>query len=235
MARDGEQLQSRVTIDLYVMPASFKEGVDLGRVALSSQGKIELRAGADVRAEWEKIVPEIASALGPTSVHASREITTGLLSGCVDACLVRASTKRLIDAVDQGESPLLGSISGPILAEVARTWTDWSAKLNADPMLRFDFLRWLANVSQDVPSPWDGNRSSVQRMANALIMMAAAHIQEPLAPASLDCGNLTFATGSQALGSACESRDQPIAELTEPDHWGVDALILSGKQRSCRP
>ena len=95
-------------------------------------------------------------------------------------------------------------------------------------MLRFDFLRWLANVSQDVPSPWDGNRSSVQRMANALIMMAAAHIQEPLAPASLDCGNLTFATGSQALGSACESIGvQPIAELTEPDHWGVDALILS--------
>lgn len=228
VARDGEQLPSRATVDLYVMPARFKDAINLGRVALSSQGKIELRAGADVRAEWEKVIPGISLAPGPTSVRESRELTTPSLSGCVDACLVRALTKCLSDAVAQGASAPLGPISAPILTEVATTWADWSAKLDADPTLRFDFLRWLANISQEVPSPWDGNRASVQRMANALIMMAAAHIQEPLAPASLECGNLTFATGSQALGSGCESIGmQPISVRDEPDHWGVDALILS--------
>lgn len=228
VARDGERLQSRVTIDLYVTPACFIEGVDLGRVALSSQGKIELRAGTDVRGDWERLLPGIALAPEPTSVRASHELTTASLSGCVDACLVRALTKCLSDAVALGASAPLGPISPPILAEVATTWTDWSAKLEADATLRFDFLRWLANVSQDVPSPWDGNRASVQRLANALIMMAAAHIEEPLEPTSMDCGNLTFANGSQALGSGCESIGmQPISVRDEPDHWGVDALILS--------
>ena len=102
--------------------------------------------------------------------------------------------------------------------------------LEADAGLRYDFLRWLANVDQSVSSPWDGDRSAgvIQRMANALIMMAATHAEEAMAPSSADYGNLSFAAGAVALGTGCEAiGGAHLSIRRQPDDWGVDALILS--------
>ena len=71
VARDGEQLQSRVTIDLYVMPASFKEGVDLGRVALSSRVRSSSVPGPMSGRSGRRSFPR----LRPRLAHLSARIT----------------------------------------------------------------------------------------------------------------------------------------------------------------
>jgi hypothetical protein len=59
-------------------------------------------------------------------------------------------------------------------------------------------------------------------------MALAAHQAVPFAPVSVPDGNLRFAIDAVALGSGCDRiGSDPIAIRSEPDEWGVDALILS--------
>jgi hypothetical protein len=75
------------------------------------------------------------------------------------------------------------------------------------------------------------NHSGVlDRMASALVLMLATHLGEPLQPASVPRGNLRFSTDGRALGSAAVKVDDGtlLTDWDRPDHWDVDALILSG-------
>ena len=123
----------------------------------------------------------------------------------------------------------LGPLNASIAGVLEPTWLEWHASLKADKALLSAFLRWLANVDQDVRSPWSGDHASIPYLATALVMMLATHCGEPLAPAFVDRGNLKFSHNAVALGSGCQMvGQQPIAIWDQPDQWGVDALILSG-------
>ncbi|MFD1984434.1 ABC-three component system protein [Mesorhizobium newzealandense] len=223
-----EQLPKRVTIDIHVLPNQLPEAIDLVRLTRGSAGKIDLRAYPAVSTEWTKLLPGIGTAPAPTSVRAAQDYDGAQIMPSVDACLMRALDGRVQQAIAQGQTPPLGKLSAPLLAEVGKAWNSWQQILDANHTLRFDFLRWLAQVDQQAISPWDGDYGSIQRMANALIMIMAAHCQQPFAPISVERGNLSFATDAVALGTGCEViGSDPISIRTEPDDWGVDALILS--------
>jgi hypothetical protein len=100
--------------------------------------------------------------------------------------------------------------------------------LTDKPTLRYDFLRWLANVEQQTAKPWDGDHGSVKHRIDALIMIAATHAGEPLTPASIDKGNLAFAPNGVAIGTGCESIGrQLLSSRSTPEDWDADALILA--------
>ncbi len=66
-------------------------------------------------------------------------------------------------------------------------------------------------------------------MVAALLLMLATHLGEPLTPASIKRGNLTFLGNAEALGSGCDTIEGgPLTIWDRPDQWDVDALILSG-------
>lgn len=223
-----ERLPKRVTVDVHVLPSKFSEARDLVRLAKGSAGKIDLRAHPTVLNEWTELLPGISAAPDPTSVRAARDYDGAQIMAGVDACLMRALDSRVQSAIALGQTPPLSKLSTPLLAEIGKTWKAWQPDLDANPSVRFDFLRWLAQVDQQEVSPWDGDHGSVQRMANALIMIMAANCQQPLAPKSIERGNLGFAADAVALGTGCEVIGaDPISVRREPDDWGVDALILS--------
>jgi hypothetical protein len=66
-------------------------------------------------------------------------------------------------------------------------------------------------------------------MAGALVLILATHLGEPLEPASVPRGNLSFDKNGQALGSSADKLDDGglLTEWDLPEHWDVDALILS--------
>lgn len=230
VAHDCERLAERVTINLHVAPKNVLDAACLMRLARCSEGKIELRAGAAVRDAWVALNPAIGHAPAQTSVSAAREYAPGALGRAVDASLIRALDAAIQQAVTTGNAPPIGPVAPCVLAVVQTTWANWQAALEADVGLRYDFLRWLANVEQSVSSPWDGDRSPgvIQRMANALIMVAATHAEEAMAPSSADYGNLAFAADAVALGTGCEAiGGAHLSVRRQPEDWGVDALILS--------
>ncbi len=228
IADECERLSDRFTIDLHISPDSFPNSADLVRLARCSAGRIELRAGAGVHSAWKTKCGPIAVAPAPSSIRSVVEYSDVGLSGYVDAALLRLLDDRLKIAVCSGAATPIGAISPTIMSHVQSTWHAWKAKLDADTDLRFDFLRWLANVEQQMPQPWDGDHATLQRMTNALIMTAAAHAGEPLDPCSAATGNLAFATSAIGLGTGCEAiGSESISVRTMPDDWGVDALILS--------
>jgi len=230
VALECERLTDRVTIDLHVSPKDFAEAACLVRLARCSEGKIELRVGVMVSGAWKELSPGIPIAPAPASVASVHEYSPGEISPAVDASLVRALDTAIQHAVATGNAPPIGPIAPCVLAVVQATWATWHAGLTADAHLRFDFLRWLANVDQNVSSPWDGDRSAgvIQRMANALIMVAATHAEEAMTPSSAEFGNLSFATDAVALGTGCEAiGGAHLSVRHQPDDWGVDALILS--------
>ena len=230
VARDCERLTDRVTIDLHAPPKNLADAACLVRLARCSQGKIELRAGAGVIAAWKALSPAITLAPAQASVSAVRQYAAGAFGPAVDASLIRALDAAIQQAVATGNAPPIGPVAPCVLAVVQATWATWQAALAADAGLRFNFLRWLANVDQSVSSPWDGDRSAgvIQRMANALIMVAATHAEEAMVPSSADFGNLSFAADAVALGTGCEAvGGAHLSVRRQPDDWGVDALILS--------
>lgn len=223
-----EQLTERYTVNLHVAPNEFSNATDLIRLARCSGGKIELRAGPTVLSAWHHLFPDMTQAPAPSSVRAIAEYDTTLVADGVDACLVRLLNQGIEAAISAGGAMPLGTISADILACVRTTWAGWQITLGSNPTLRFDFLRWLANVEQQTAQPWDGDRAAVQRMINALIMVAATHVGQPLAPCSNATGNLEFSANAVAIGSGCEAIGlQPLSSRSMPDDWGVDALILS--------
>lgn len=230
IADDCERLADRVTIDLHAAPKDFSDAACLVRLARCSKGKIELRVGAAVRDAWTAVGLGITLAPAQASVSAVRQYSPGAIGPAVDASLVRALDAAIQQAVATGNAPPIGLVAPSVLAVVQATWTTWQTALAADAGLRYDFLRWLANVDQRVSSPWDGDRSAgvIQRMANALIMVAATHAEEAMAPSSAEFGNLSLAADAVALGTGCEAvGGAHLSVRRQPDDWGVDALILS--------
>jgi len=230
IAHECERLTDRITIDLHALPKDFADAACLVRLARCSEGKIELRVGSAVSSAWMALSPGIAIAPAQVSVSAVRQYSPGVIGPAVDASLVRALDAAIQQAVVTGKAPPIGPIAPCVLAVVKATWTTWKTALAADAGLRYDFLRWLANVDQRVSSPWDGDRSTgvIQRMANALIMVAATHAEEAMAPSSDEFGNLSFASNAVALGTGCEAvGGAHLSVRRQPDDWGVDALILS--------
>jgi hypothetical protein len=68
-------------------------------------------------------------------------------------------------------------------------------------------------------------------MGSALVLMLATHLGEPLTPATFDRGNLSFGAGAVAVGSGCSRVESGlITNWTDPEQWGVDAVVLSGVQ-----
>ncbi len=230
VAVECERLTDRVTIDLHVSPKNFAEAACLVRLARCSDGKIGLRVGAAFSAAWKELDPGIPIAPASATAAAVNQYLPGEISPAVDASLVRALDTAIQQAVVTGNAPPIGPVAPCVLAVVQATWATWQTALAADAGLRFDFLRWLANVDQRVSSPWDGDRSMgvIQRMANALIMVAATHAEEAMVPSSAEFGNLSFATDAVALGTGCEAvGGAHLSVRRQPDDWGVDALILS--------
>lgn len=229
IAKECEQLPVRFLIDLHVAPDKLPNPLDLVRLALCSGQKIELRASSVVLSAWNDLAPGIAQAPAPSSVRHISEYDGVKIADCVDACLVRLLDKGVQAAIAAKASKKLGSISSEILCRVGVTWAGWQNTLNATPTLRFDFLRWLANVEQQTAKPWNGDHDSLKHMVNALIMIAATHAGEPLTPTSIANGNLAFAPNGVAIGTGCEGIGlQPLSSLSTPDDWDADALILAG-------
>ena len=224
-----ERLPERHTIDLYVAPEQISDAEDLVRLTRCSDGRIELRAGADVIDRWRTLLPHMAPAPAPSSPRVVRQYAASALVHPIDACLVRRLDQHVQDAILHRAAAPLGEISAEILAHVDETWTGWRATLAADPQLRYDFLRWLANVDQRPAKPWTGELGDkIADMANALILVAATHAGQPLTPCSDAAGNLEFETSALAIGTGCRAIGRkPLSVLSTPDDWGVEALILS--------
>jgi len=228
VAGQCEQVAERVTVDVHVAPAEIANASALVRLARASSAMVDLRAHSAVRNEWQTLLASIAAAPAPSSVRRARALDTSSLPNAVDASLVRALDNAIKFAVSTGHAPKLGSLSKDLCAEVGAIWERWHASLIADADLCFDFLRWLAQVDQTNVSPWDGERGDIQRMANALIMIAAANCIIPLEPISGERGNFGFETDAIGLATGCDAiGGDLIAIRTEPEDWGVDALILS--------
>lgn len=225
-----ERLPNRITVRLHVEPADIGEAAGLIRLARGSGGQVELTAGATVNDAWSALLSGIALAPKPGSVRAAQPLSLNHLGFNIDQCLLRALDAHVAAAVKHGESPGLDKISQEILDQVVATWTNWKPALAADAALLAHVLRWLFSVDQTCETAWSGDRSPdlLEKLGNALILTLATHSAEPLTPLSLEHGNLSFADSGVALGSGCAKVGAtPIASRTEPDDWGVDALILS--------
>ena len=229
IADQCERLTGNVILHLAVSPAKIAGYADIIRLARASGGRIALAAGPEGLFDWQKVVPTIDSAPVAVSHYPALELNIAGLDHAIDACLLRLLDQRVRAALGNNHCDTLGPLNASIAAVLEPTWVAWHASLKADKVLLSAFLCWLANVEQDVRSPWSGDHATLPHLATALVMMLATHCGEPLAPAFADRGNLNFSHNAVALGSGCQMvGQQPIAIWDQPDQWGVDALILSG-------
>lgn len=228
IAERCETLAELITVHLDLEPTRLACGGDLIRLAKASGGRIHLRASTSVHAQWMQLGDMIASAQLIPSRFAPRLHGSPDISAQVDSCLVRLIDARLTNAMQTGSCPTIGTIGAELLAAIETTWAAWQIELGADKVLRAHFLRLLTHVER-AAAVWDGGHSYVDDLASALLMMLATHHGEPLRPGSSDRGNLLFGADAVALGSGCRLiGQQPIAGAwTQPQQWGVEALILS--------
>jgi hypothetical protein len=147
----------------------------------------------------------------------------------VDASLVRQLEANLLAAQTAGKCDTLGKIAADVFAEVLATWAVWRQVLDASPSLRHDFLAWLGNIGTENAKPWSGDLTMLERMTGALVLILATHLGEQLQPASVPRGNLSFGHNGHALGSSADKLADGglLTEWSLPEHWDVDALILS--------
>lgn len=224
-----ERLTGNVIVHLAVAPAKIAGSADIVRLARASGGRIALAAGPEGLLDWQKIAPTIDAVPAAVSHYPALALDTTGLDHAIDACLLRLLDQSVRSALASNHCDTLGPLNASIAGVLEPTWLEWHASLEADKALLSAFLRWLANVEQDVRSPWSGDHASIPYLATALVMMLATHCGEALAPAFVDRGNLKFSHNAVALGSGCQMvGQQPIAIWDQPDQWGVDALILSG-------
>lgn len=227
VADQCEQLTAPVTIHLALPPSAVPDGSAFLRLSRASNGRIHLTTVADHAAAWIAIAPGITVAHTGDPRYRGRELDPSFLQGKLDACFLRLLDGSLQAIISSGTCTTLHKIDGSISSAVAITWGTWLATLQGTASLRFDFLRWLANIEQG--TPWSGDHAQLSRMASALLLVLAAHLEEPLMPASIERGNLTFSGNAQALGSGCDTIEGgPLTIWDQPDQWDVDALILSG-------
>lgn len=227
VADQCEQLTAPVTIHLALPPSALPDGAAFLRLSRASSGRIHLTTVADHAAAWTAISPGISVAHTGDPRYRGRELDPRFLQNKLDACFLRLLDGALQAIISSGTCTTLYKIDGSITGAVAVTWGTWLATLQGNASLRFDFLRWLANIEQG--NPWSGDHAHLSRMAAALMLVLAAHLGEPLMPASIERGNLTFSGNAQALGSGCNTVEGgPLTTWDRPDQWDVDALILSG-------
>lgn len=228
VADQCERLTAPVTIHLALPPSAVPDQLAFLRLSRASNGLIHLTAAADHAATWTAIIPGVVVASTGDPRYRGRVLDPNFLQDKLDACFMRLLDGSLMAIVASGTCPTLHKIDESIRSGVASTWGNWAATLQRSAALRFDFLRWLANIEQGTRAPWSGDHAQLPHMAAALLLVLAAHLEEPLTPASIERGNLTFSGNAQALGSGCATVEGgPLTIWDRPDQWDVDALILS--------
>lgn len=229
VAEQCERLTAPVTIHLALPPSAVPDASAFLCLSRASNGRVHLTTVADHAAAWMSIAPGITVALTGDPRYRGRELDPSFLQDKLDACLLRLLDGSLKAIIASGTCTKLHKIDESIRNAVAITWGTWTATLDGAVALRFDFLRWLANIEQGGRTPWSGHHAQLPGMAAALLLVLAAHLEEPLTPASVKRGNLTFSGNAEALGSGCETIEGgPLTNWDRPDQWDVDALILSG-------
>lgn len=229
VAEQCERLTEPVTIHLALPPNAVPDGSAFLRLSRASNGRIHLTTVSDHAAAWMAIAPGIAVVHTGDSRYRGRELDPSFLQNKLDACFLRLLDNSLRAIIASGTCTTLHKIDESIRNAVAITWGTWATTLQGTTALRFDFLRWLANVEQGTQAPWSGDHAQLPRMTAALLLVLAAHLEEPLTPASIKRGNLTFSGSAEALGSGCDTIEGgPLTTWDRPDQWDVDALILSG-------
>ena len=228
IAERCERLADAITLRLDLEPTQLVCARDLIRLAKASGGRIHLKASTSVHAQWTQFGDTIASAPSVPSRFAPCPLGSPDISAHVDACLLRLIDARLSNAMHTGSCATIGNIGAEILAAIETTWAAWQIELRGNKALRAHFLRFLTHVER-AAAAWDGVHGCVDDLASALLMMLATHHGEPLRPGSSDRGNLLFGADAVALGSGCRLiGQQPIAAAwTQPQQWGVEALIVS--------
>jgi hypothetical protein len=217
-----------IVVQLEIPPDKL-DADDLIRLSKASGGKITLSLGASVQGPWKSKLPNATIATTAFSRYPYRVVNAVSISDHVDASLIRQLEGMLGTAQAAGKCDTLGTIAPDVIAAVLATWAGWRQTLDASPALRRDFLAWLGNIGPVSAKPWSGDVTVLERMAGALVLILATHIGEPLQPASVPRGNLSFDKNGQALGSAADKLDDGslLTEWDLPEHWDVDALILS--------
>ncbi|GJH26979.1 ABC-three component system protein [Caballeronia novacaledonica] len=229
VADQCERLMAPVTIHLALPPSAVPDGSAFLRLSRASNGRIHLTTVADHAAAWTAIAPAVTVAATGDPRYRGRVLDPSFLQDKLDACFLRLLNGSLMAIIASGTCTTLHKIDGSIRNAVASTWGSWAAALQGAAALRFDFLRWLANIEQGTRTPWSGDHAQLPRMAAALLLVLATHLEEPLTPASIKRGNLTFSGNAEALGSGCDTIEGgPLTVWDRPDQWNVDALILAG-------
>lgn len=224
-----EQLPAPVTIHLALPPSALPDKAAFLRLSRASNGRVNLTTVSEHVSAWRAAVPGIVAAQTGEPRYRGRALDPSFLQDKIDACFLRLLDGSLKAVIASGKCTKLGRIDKSIRDAVALTWVNWIATLQGAGALRFDFLRWLANIEQDTGTPWSGDHAQLERMAAALLLVLATHLEEPLTLASVKRGNLTFMGNAEALGSGCDTVEGgPLTAWDRPDQWDVDALILSG-------
>ncbi|RTL94125.1 MAG: hypothetical protein EKK31_31165, partial [Hyphomicrobiales bacterium] len=228
LVRQCELAPAPIAVQLEVTPDRL-DAADLVRLSKASGGKITLTLGVGVQAAWISLLPNAAAAATAVSRYPYREIGATRIAEHVDASLIRQLESMLVTSQAAGQCDTLGHISADVFTQVMATWAEWRVALDASPALRRDFLAWLGNIGPKSVKSWNGNSAELERLAGALVLILATHLGEPLQPASVPRGNLSFDAHGYALGSSAEKLDDGhlITEWNLPEHWDVDALILS--------
>ncbi|BDU21578.1 ABC-three component system protein [Dyella sp. GSA-30] len=228
VADQCERLTALVTIHLALPPSAVPDQFAFLRLSQASNGRIQLTTVADHASAWAMIAPAVAVASTGDPRYRGKVLDLSFLQDKLDACFLRLLDKSLGAIISSGTCTKLEKIDGSICSAVSHTWGHWTTTLQGATELRFDFLRWLANIEQGAKSPWSGDHAQLPHMAAALLLVLAAHLEEPLTPASIERGNLTFSGNAEALGSGCDTVESgPLTIWDRPDQWDVDALILS--------
>lgn len=224
-----ETVAAPIVLQLEVLPGQV-DADDLIRLSKASGGKISFSLGASVQAAWLAKLPYAPTATSASSRYPCRQVSVVGIGDHVDASLVRQLESVLVNTRTAGKCDTLGKISADVLDAVLTTWVGWRETLDASPSLRHQFLAWLGNIGPTSAKSWSGDVGILERMASALVLILATHLGEPLQPALVPRGNLTFDKNGQALGSAAAKVDDGslLTDWDLPEHWDVDALILSG-------
>ena len=225
-----ETAAAPIIVQLEVPPDRLNDAEDLVRLGNASGGKITFTVGETVRTAWSAELPNAPVATSASSRYPYRKISDIKISEHVDASLLRQLDSVLANTRVVGKCSTLGKIAPDVLIAALSTWAVWRADLEASPLLRRDFLAWLGSIGPKSAKQWNGNLAALEQMASALVLMLATHLGEPLQPSSAPRSNLSFDVRGQALGSAAVKVDDGslLTDWDQPDHWDVDALILSG-------
>ncbi len=231
LAAACERLTDLIEIHLHVAPDDLPGSANFVRLAHASGGRIRLLSGPEVLAAWKRLNPKMMPA--PVMNWRHRPILLGSLDlqGAVEDCLLRLLDDEIARCLATGRTLELDAISPQITAALTAEWAVWRSAIAGSPILRARFLRWLFSVEPAGDPAWSGLHSEVSAMGSALVLMLATHLGEPLTPAIFDRGNLSFGSGAVAVGSGCSRVESGlITDWTDPEQWGVDAVVLSSVQ-----